>query len=164
MTKCDGIEDLSLYDDDNPNHLHYSCPLCRGYFGKEKAESEPSSASEHMNTSQEGATPNKDNNIVNNNNSVSKRRVQKRKIDVTNNNGADVLTPDASAGEVKIEKEDAGAPQATTAAASTIQRKPGKRKRLFTTRSRRKTTRTATGDVNDEADGGDDNPDAQDGM
>jgi len=29
MSKCDGIEDLSLYDDDNPNHLHYSCPICR---------------------------------------------------------------------------------------------------------------------------------------
>jgi len=29
MTKCDGIQDLSLYDDDNPNHLHYSCPVCR---------------------------------------------------------------------------------------------------------------------------------------
>jgi hypothetical protein len=30
MTKCDGITDLSLYDDDNPNHLPYHCPLCRG--------------------------------------------------------------------------------------------------------------------------------------
>eukprot|EP01113_Clastostelium_recurvatum_P026243 TRINITY_DN3151_c0_g1_i2.p1 TRINITY_DN3151_c0_g1~~TRINITY_DN3151_c0_g1_i2.p1 ORF type:complete len:872 (-),score=212.46 TRINITY_DN3151_c0_g1_i2:65-2680(-) len=29
MSKCDGINDLSLYDDDNPNHLHYSCPVCR---------------------------------------------------------------------------------------------------------------------------------------
>jgi len=30
MTKCDSIKDLSLYDDSNPNHLHYSCPICRG--------------------------------------------------------------------------------------------------------------------------------------
>jgi len=30
MTKCDNIQDLSLYDDSNPNHLHYSCPICRG--------------------------------------------------------------------------------------------------------------------------------------
>jgi hypothetical protein len=30
MCKCDGIEDLSLYDDENPNHLPYSCPICRG--------------------------------------------------------------------------------------------------------------------------------------
>eukprot|EP01119_Soliformovum_irregulare_P004167 TRINITY_DN15182_c0_g1_i1.p1 TRINITY_DN15182_c0_g1~~TRINITY_DN15182_c0_g1_i1.p1 ORF type:complete len:585 (+),score=132.81 TRINITY_DN15182_c0_g1_i1:64-1755(+) len=30
MIKCDNIEDLSLYDDGNPNHLHYSCPICRG--------------------------------------------------------------------------------------------------------------------------------------
>lgn len=30
MTKCDGIVDLSLYDDENPNHLPYKCPLCRG--------------------------------------------------------------------------------------------------------------------------------------
>lgn len=30
MTKCDGIADLSLYDDENPNHLPYHCPLCRG--------------------------------------------------------------------------------------------------------------------------------------
>jgi hypothetical protein len=29
MTKCDNISDLSLYDDGNPNHLHYSCPICR---------------------------------------------------------------------------------------------------------------------------------------
>jgi DNA-directed RNA polymerase subunit RPC12/RpoP len=29
MTKCDNIEDLSIYDDSNPNHLHYSCPMCR---------------------------------------------------------------------------------------------------------------------------------------
>eukprot|EP00727_Mastigamoeba_balamuthi_P006011 m51a1_g2029 putative myeloid lymphoid or mixed-lineage leukemia (592) ;mRNA; f:1311518-1314227 len=30
MTSCDDeIEDLSLYDDSNPNHLHYSCPICR---------------------------------------------------------------------------------------------------------------------------------------
>lgn len=30
MTRCDKeIVDLSLYDDSNPNHLHYSCPLCR---------------------------------------------------------------------------------------------------------------------------------------
>ncbi|KAH3765442.1 hypothetical protein Pelo_2685 [Pelomyxa schiedti] len=30
MVKCDSaIEDLSRYDDNNPNHLHYSCPLCR---------------------------------------------------------------------------------------------------------------------------------------
>jgi hypothetical protein len=27
MTKCDGIEDLSIYDDNNPNHIHYSCPV-----------------------------------------------------------------------------------------------------------------------------------------
>jgi len=33
MTKCDNIEDLSIYDDSNPNHLHYSCPLCRGDIG-----------------------------------------------------------------------------------------------------------------------------------
>lgn len=30
MCKCDGIEDLSLYDDENPNHLPYACPICRG--------------------------------------------------------------------------------------------------------------------------------------
>jgi len=30
MARCDKeIVDLSLYDDSNPNHLHYSCPLCR---------------------------------------------------------------------------------------------------------------------------------------
>eukprot|EP01105_Mastigella_eilhardi_P022024 TRINITY_DN5392_c0_g1_i1.p1 TRINITY_DN5392_c0_g1~~TRINITY_DN5392_c0_g1_i1.p1 ORF type:complete len:429 (+),score=110.16 TRINITY_DN5392_c0_g1_i1:818-2104(+) len=30
MTRCDSaIVDLSLYDDSNPNHLHYSCPICR---------------------------------------------------------------------------------------------------------------------------------------
>lgn len=29
MTRCDGITDLSVYDDDNPNHLPYSCPFCR---------------------------------------------------------------------------------------------------------------------------------------
>jgi len=28
MTKCDGISDLSIYDDSNPNHLPYKCPLC----------------------------------------------------------------------------------------------------------------------------------------
>jgi len=30
MSGCDGITDLSLYDDANPNHLDYRCPLCRG--------------------------------------------------------------------------------------------------------------------------------------
>lgn len=30
MTKCDGISDLSLYADSNPNHLPYECPLCVG--------------------------------------------------------------------------------------------------------------------------------------
>jgi len=30
MIKCDHeIQDLILYDDSNPNHLHYSCPMCR---------------------------------------------------------------------------------------------------------------------------------------
>lgn len=27
MAKCDGIEDLSIYDDENPDHIHYSCPV-----------------------------------------------------------------------------------------------------------------------------------------
>lgn len=41
MTKCDVmVGDLSLYDDSNPNHLHYSCPLCRdAKAGAEKAAS-----------------------------------------------------------------------------------------------------------------------------
>lgn len=30
MTQCDGIKDLSLYMDSNPNHLPYECPLCVG--------------------------------------------------------------------------------------------------------------------------------------
>lgn len=32
MTKCDNIDDgdLETFDDSNPNHLHYSCPVCRG--------------------------------------------------------------------------------------------------------------------------------------
>jgi hypothetical protein len=39
MSKCDEeLDDLSLYDDSNPNHLHYSCPKCRAeeyeIFGK----------------------------------------------------------------------------------------------------------------------------------
>jgi hypothetical protein len=29
MCKCDGINDLSIYDDSNPNHLPYLCPMCR---------------------------------------------------------------------------------------------------------------------------------------
>eukprot|EP01114_Cavostelium_apophysatum_P018569 TRINITY_DN5772_c1_g1_i1.p1 TRINITY_DN5772_c1_g1~~TRINITY_DN5772_c1_g1_i1.p1 ORF type:complete len:574 (-),score=145.25 TRINITY_DN5772_c1_g1_i1:19-1740(-) len=29
MNSCDPIDDLSLFDDSNPNHLHYSCPVCR---------------------------------------------------------------------------------------------------------------------------------------
>lgn len=30
MTRCDNeIKDISLYDDVNPDHLHYSCPVCR---------------------------------------------------------------------------------------------------------------------------------------
>lgn len=28
MTNCDGIIDIALYDDGNPNHLNYICPLC----------------------------------------------------------------------------------------------------------------------------------------
>eukprot|EP01129_Flabellula_baltica_P003119 TRINITY_DN12963_c0_g1_i1.p1 TRINITY_DN12963_c0_g1~~TRINITY_DN12963_c0_g1_i1.p1 ORF type:complete len:357 (-),score=67.96 TRINITY_DN12963_c0_g1_i1:7-1077(-) len=28
MTACDGIKDISLYDDSTPNHLMYSCPTC----------------------------------------------------------------------------------------------------------------------------------------
>lgn len=32
MSGCDGIKDLSVYDDDNPNHLDYRCPLCRGHL------------------------------------------------------------------------------------------------------------------------------------
>lgn len=38
MTKCDNIDDLSVYDDSNPNHLHYSCPLCRGEVLKKLAK------------------------------------------------------------------------------------------------------------------------------
>lgn len=30
MTKCGGIKDLSLYDDNNPDHLPYECPFCVG--------------------------------------------------------------------------------------------------------------------------------------
>lgn len=30
MTKCGGIRDLSLYDDNNPDHLPYECPFCVG--------------------------------------------------------------------------------------------------------------------------------------
>lgn len=30
MIKCDNIQNINLYDDANPNHLHYSCPHCRG--------------------------------------------------------------------------------------------------------------------------------------
>jgi len=30
MTRCDNISNLSIFDDSNPNHLHYSCPICRG--------------------------------------------------------------------------------------------------------------------------------------
>eukprot|EP01133_Synstelium_polycarpum_P013618 gene13618-16025_t len=29
MAQCDGIQDITLYDDSNPTHLHYSCPKCR---------------------------------------------------------------------------------------------------------------------------------------
>ncbi len=29
MTGCDNITDINLYDDANPNYLHYSCPNCR---------------------------------------------------------------------------------------------------------------------------------------
>ncbi len=32
MIQCDKITDISVFDDSNPNHLHYSCPICRGDF------------------------------------------------------------------------------------------------------------------------------------
>eukprot|EP01130_Rhizamoeba_saxonica_P016956 TRINITY_DN7971_c0_g1_i1.p1 TRINITY_DN7971_c0_g1~~TRINITY_DN7971_c0_g1_i1.p1 ORF type:complete len:341 (-),score=78.72 TRINITY_DN7971_c0_g1_i1:14-1036(-) len=35
MTKCDGITDLSLYDDDNPDHLTYHCPICTNRLPQE---------------------------------------------------------------------------------------------------------------------------------
>eukprot|EP01129_Flabellula_baltica_P002348 TRINITY_DN12168_c0_g1_i1.p1 TRINITY_DN12168_c0_g1~~TRINITY_DN12168_c0_g1_i1.p1 ORF type:complete len:333 (+),score=45.73 TRINITY_DN12168_c0_g1_i1:53-1051(+) len=35
MASCDGIEDLSLYDDDNPDHLEYGCPMCQNRLGDE---------------------------------------------------------------------------------------------------------------------------------
>eukprot|EP00003_Mantamonas_plastica_P032825 TRINITY_DN910_c1_g1_i2.p1 TRINITY_DN910_c1_g1~~TRINITY_DN910_c1_g1_i2.p1 ORF type:complete len:278 (+),score=83.33 TRINITY_DN910_c1_g1_i2:1766-2599(+) len=30
-SRCDGIEDVSVFDDSNPNPQHYSCPFCRGF-------------------------------------------------------------------------------------------------------------------------------------
>jgi len=38
MTSCDSIVDLSMYDDSNPNHLHYSCPICRSEDVYKKAK------------------------------------------------------------------------------------------------------------------------------
>lgn len=33
MSGCEGIVDLSVYDDSNPNHLDYHCSICRGLLG-----------------------------------------------------------------------------------------------------------------------------------
>lgn len=52
MTKCDNIEDISIYDDSNPNHLHYSCPLCRGDLVKNT--STRNSKSKSNNTATQG--------------------------------------------------------------------------------------------------------------
>ncbi|EFA79870.1 hypothetical protein PPL_06690 [Heterostelium album PN500] len=44
MTECDGIKDISLYDDTQPNPLHYSCPKCRNRRNKELKKQQKSTA------------------------------------------------------------------------------------------------------------------------